>query len=66
MNLRHEASFCREENIWANVIIIVKQPGPGQSSLERVSQGPVEVAICFRSHGNHNNSISAPGREDVQ
>ena len=25
------------------MIIIVKQPGPGQASLERVSQGPVEV-----------------------
>ena len=50
------------------MIIIVKQPGPGQTSLERVSQGPVEVGIYFWALGaKMNNSISgSSGREDVQ
>jgi len=52
--MQRQAEFInrfREENIWANVIIIVKQPGPGQTSLERTSQGSVEAARMFSEQG---------------
>ena len=42
---------CREESIWNNVILIVKQPGPGLSSLERGCQGPEEAAKIFCPQG---------------
>ena len=41
----------REESIWSNVILIVKQPGPGMSSLERGSQGAEEAAKMFCPQG---------------
>ena len=41
----------REESIWSNVILIVKQPGPGLSSLERGSQGAEEAAKMFCPQG---------------
>jgi len=45
--LQRQADFInrfREENIWSNVIMIVKEPGPGASSLLRASQGAEEAA----------------------
>ena len=52
--LQRQADFInrfREERIWSNVILVVKQPGPGGSSLLRASQGPVEAARRFSEDG---------------
>ena len=42
---------CREEQIWSNVILIVKAPGPGGSSLQRASQGAEEAARRYTEQG---------------
>ena len=55
--LQRQADFInrfREELIWSNVILIVKSPGPGVSSVQRAGQGADEAAKIWCKHGLDN------------